>query len=368
MNRLMHIPILAGIAIATIISGCSPSSDDIVIEKEIIRPVKLLTIKASDVINIRRFPAELKASEEADLAFRVGGQLVSIHVSSGQRVKKGELLAELDPTDFQLSVELAKANQKLNASQFERIQTMHKQKAATLSQYDSAKANLDQSNNALEQAQNQLKYSKVYAPFSGVISSVATENFQYVAATQPLIHIQNVDQLEVEFQIPENLIVNIRSTAENYRAPVSIDVAPEDLLFGTYKEHKTMADPNTQAYDVTLHLIRENDSNHTFLPGMTANVDIDLNQLTRTEQHFIIPVSAVMRYEDTSNGGSKNVVWVYQEESGLVESREVTLGGLEGSHIEIVTGIDVGDQVVAAGIHSLTESMKVRPWTRERGL
>ncbi|MCV2401878.1 efflux RND transporter periplasmic adaptor subunit [Marinomonas sp. C2222] len=368
MNRLMHLPMLAGITIATIISGCSPSDDEIVVEKEIIRPVKLITIEASDVINIRRFPAELKASEEADLAFRVGGQLAKIYVTPGQRVKKGELLAELDPTDFQLSVELAKASQKLNSAQFERIQTMHKQKAATLSQYDTAKANLDQSNNALEQAQNQLKYSKVYAPFSGVISSVATENFQYVGATQPLMHIQNIDQLEVEFQIPENLIVNIRSSASDYRAPVSIDVAPEDLLYGTYKEHHTTADPNTQAYKVMLSLVRENNSSHTLLPGMTANVDIDLNQLTRTEQHFVVPTSAVMRYEDTSTGESKSVVWVYDETSGSVATREVSLGGLEGNHIEILTGLSVGDKVVAAGVHSLTESMKVRPWTRERGL
>lgn len=368
MNRLIHIPMLIGIVITTIISGCSPSDDEMIVEKEIIRPVKLITIEARDVINIRRFPAELKASEEVDLAFRVGGQLTKIHVTSGQHVKKGDLLAELDPTDFQLSVELTKASQKLNASQFKRIQTMHKQKAATLSQYDIAKANLDQSNNALKQAQNQLKYSKVYAPFSGVISSVATENFQYVAATQPIMRLQNIDQLEVEFQIPENLIVNIRSTASHYKAPVSIDVVSEDALYGIYKEHQTTADPNTQAYDVTLSLIRENNSLHTLLPGMTANVDIDLNQLTRTEQHFVVPTSAVMRYEDTSTGKSKSVVWVYEESSGSVAPREVSLGGLEGKHIEILTGLGVGDKVVAAGVHSLTESMKVRPWTRERGL
>jgi RND family efflux transporter MFP subunit len=371
MNRVTRINMLAGATIATalFLSGCSSNEEEAIVEKEVIRPVKLLTIKATDAINIRRFPAELKASEEADLAFRVGGQLMKMHVASGKRVNKGELLAELDPTDFKLQVELAQANQTLAEAQFKRIQSMLKQGATTQSQYDSTKATLDQANNALQSARNQLKYTKIYAPFNGVIASVETENFQYVAAAQPLMHLQNIDKLEVDFQIPENLVVSIRSTEAEYKANVVVDVAPEDNLYGVYKEHKTTPDQNTKAYDVTLSLVRESGTTqHTLLPGMTANVDIDLSQLIGAKKHFVVPVDAVLRHEDTSTGKAHSVVWVFNESTSTVETRNVELGTLEGNQIEILSGLKVGDQVVAAGVSSLTESMHVRPWKRERGL
>jgi len=350
MNRVKRTNTMAGIAIITalLITGCSSSEADVTVEKEIIRPVKLLTIKSTDAVNIRRFPAELQASEEVDLAFRVGGQIIKLDVTSGQRVKKNDLLATLDPTDFQLQIELAQANQQLAEAQFKRIQTMLEQNATTRSQYDSSKATLDQANNALQTARNQLKYTKVYAPFDGVIASVDTEKFQYVGATQKLMHIQNIDKLEVDFQVPEGLVVSIRSTKADYAPRVIVDVAPEDKLFGTYKEHKTTPDPNTKAYDVTLNLIREGNKEHTLLPG--------------------IPVEAVLRHENTTTGLSESSVWIFNEDTQKVESRAVKLGVLHGDSIEILEGLKENDRVVTAGVHTLTESMQVRPWTRERGL
>ncbi|MBR7887549.1 efflux RND transporter periplasmic adaptor subunit [Marinomonas sp. A79] len=350
------------------IAGCSPSEEETVVEKEIIRPVKLITIEATDAVNIRRFPAELKASEEADIAFRVGGQLMELKVVAGQRVKKGDLLAVLDPTDFKLQVELAQANQSLADAQFKRIQNLLRQNVTTQAQYDSTKATLDQANNALQTAKNQLKYTKVYAPFSGVISSVSTENFQYVSAAATLMHMQNIDDLDIEFQVPESLIVSIRSTNSDYRPNVVVDVAPSEPLTGVYKEHNTTPDETTKAYDVTLELIRQTSSQLTLLPGMTANVDIDLSRLLGQKKHVTVPVEAVLRREDTTTGQSNSTVWVYNQDTQQVSARVVKLGVLQNNQIEILSGLNIGDQVVAAGVSSLTDSMHVRPWTRERGL
>ena len=370
MNRVKRINMIAGATLAAtlFLTGCSSDESEVSVEKEIIRPVKLITIDSTDAINIRRFPAELKASKEADLAFRVGGQLMNIHVVAGQRVAKGELLAALDPTDFSLQVELAEANQRLAEVQFNRIQTMLKQNATTKSQYDSTKATLDQANNALQSAKNQLKYTKVYAPFSGVISSVITENFQYVSATQALMHIQDIDNLDIEFQVPESLVVSIKNTQTDYMPKVIVDVAPDEELYAAYKEHNTTPNETTMAYEVTLHLIRKEDKIHTLLPGMTANIDINLNSLLGVQKHIVIPVEAVLRHEDTSTGKSNSTVWVFNSNTQKVEARSVVLGTLQGNLIEIKSGLNTGDQIVAAGVNSLTDDMQVRPWTRERGL
>ena len=370
MNPPKRFNTIIGLTLAAslLLVGCSPSEDEAPVEKDIVRPVKLITIEATDSINIRRFPAELKASEEADIAFRVGGQLMQVNVVAGQRVKKGDLLAVLDPTDFKLEVELAQANQSLAEAQFKRIQNLLRQDATTQSQYDSTKANLDQANNALQTAKNKLQYTKVYAPFTGVIAAVSIENFQYISAAAPIMHIQNIDDLDVEFQVPESLVVSIKSTQSDYQPNVIVDVAPNEKLSGTYKEHNTTPDQTTMAYDVSLRLIRKGKSEHTLLPGMTANVDIDLSRLLGANRHIVVPVEAVMRHENTETGQSNSTVWVFNKDTGKVNSRVVTLGTLQGNNIEITSGLEAGDQVVAAGVNSLSESMHVRPWTRERGL
>lgn len=227
---------------------------------------------------------------------------------------------------------------------------------------------MDQTNNALQSAKNQLQYTKVYAPFKGVISSVSTENFQYISAAAPIMHIQNIDDLDVEFQVPESLVVSIKSTQSDYQPNVVVDVAPNEVLSGIYKEHNTTPDQTTMAYDVSLSLIRNGESKHTLLPGMTANVDIDLSRLLGITRHIVIPVEAVMRHENTDTGKSESTVWVFNKDTSKVNTRVVRLGSLQGNQIEITSGLEAGDQVVAAGVNSLTESMHVRPWTRERGL
>lgn len=349
-----------------LLTACS--KEEKVEDKVVVQPVKLLTIDPSQVVNIRRFPAELKASEEADLAFRVGGQLSSLKVVAGERVKKGDLLAALDPKDYQLKVELAKANQQLAQAQFNRIQSMLKSNATSRSEFDESKATLDQTNNALETAKNQLSYTKLYAPFDGVIASKSTKNFQYVSATQTLMHIQNIDNMDVQFQVPENLVISIKSTRTGYQPAVILDAPPNAVFKGAYKEHNTQPDTSTMAYDVTLHLLRDGNDTQTLLPGMTANVELDLNKLQGKESHIVVPVEAVLRHENTQTGEANSIVWVYHKDTQTLEARKVTLGTLEDQKIEVTSGLHPDEQIVAAGVNDLTSDMKVRPLTRERGL
>ena len=189
-----------------------------------------------------------------------------------------------------------------------------------------------------------------------------------MSATQTLMHIQNIDNLDVEFQVPESLVVSIKSTHSNYKAKVVVDVAPEEELYGSYKEHNTTPDDTTMAYDVTLSLIRQGNTVNTLLPGMTANVDLNLSTILGTKKHITVPVEAVLRHEDTNTGQSSSTVWVFNNENNTLEARTVTLGALQGNHVEIISGLNAGEQIVAAGVYSLTETMQVRPWTRERGL
>lgn len=363
----VHILVGALIASTALLNGCTQADDDQeVVAPDIIRPVKLFTVETQTAKDIRRFPGELHASQDADLAFRVGGQLKTLKAVEGQTVKKGDLLAQLDPKDFQLQVELAEANYRLAKATFSRVQAIYRQNATTQSQLDESRAALDQAENALEQAKNQLSYTQLTAPFDGVISNVTSENFQYVSATQPLIHLQNIAQLDVVFQLPEALIANIQSSALDYQPRVVIDVASQVEFSGRYKNHNTMPDNTTKAYDVTLSLNTPQSIQHlTLLPGMTANIDVDINRLLGTRSHILVPVEAV--FEQHQNDASIRQVWVYND-NNRVTQRPVKVGILQDNEIEILEGLEDGDRIVSAGVHNLDTNTPVRPWTRERGL
>lgn len=359
-------PFVITFAATAFLAGCS-SEENLETTTQVIRPVKLYTIDATDVVSIRHFPAELKASDEADLAFRVGGQITRLEVKEGQRVERGQLLASLDPTDYQLQVELSQANYKLAKAQFDRIKTMLAKNATTQAQFDEAKATLDQTENALETAKNQLGYSELRAPYDGVIASLSIDNYEYVGATQTILHIQNIEQMDVEFQIPERLVANIQKVALQYHPQVSIDAVPSQTFEAVYKEHRTTPDVTTKSYDATISLLDTEDAPINLLPGMTATVDLDISQISGKPTHITVPIEAVMRRQ-TSEGNSQSVVWVYDPAAGTVSPREVSLGDMTNASIEITTGLNPGEQVVAAGVHDLTPDLTVRPWTRERGI
>lgn len=359
-------PLFIAMATATVLSACS-SEEAAETTEAIIRPVKLYTIDATNIVSIRHFPAELKASNEANLAFRVGGQVTKLDVKEGQHVKRGQLLASLDPTDYQLQVELSEANYKLAKAQFDRIKTMLSSNATTQAQFDEAKASLDQTENALETAKNQLGYSELRAPYDGVIGSLNIDNYEYVGATQTILHIQNIEQMDVEFQIPERLVANIQTVSLKYHPKVTIDAAPSEIFEGIYKEHRTAPDVTTKSYDATISLLNTDQTDINLLPGMTATVDLDISQISGKPTHITVPIEAVMRHQK-ENGESQSIVWVYNTEQSTVSPRPVTLGDMTESSIEITEGLTPGDQIVAAGVHGLTADLKVRPWTRERGI
>lgn len=361
-------PIAVALTALALLSGCSTDDNaEANTSENLIRPVKLFTVASTEAVSVRHFPAELKASNESDLAFRVGGQLFELAVKEGEQVKRGQLLASLDPTDYQLKVELSQANYKLARVQFERIKTMLTQQATTQAQYDEAKANLDKAENALQTAKNQLGYSELRAPFDGVIASLAVDNFEYVAATQTILHIQNIEKMDVQFQIPERLVANIRDVALEYHPKVTIDAVPNKVFEGVYKDHRTAPNTTTKSYDATISLLNANKAGINLLPGMTATVDLDISAISGQPTHIVVPIEAVMRNQN-QQGQEQSIIWVYDSVSNKVAPRTVTLGDMSNNHIEITSGLAAGEQIVAAGVNSLTEDMSVRPWTRERGI
>jgi len=361
---LILLPILS--LAVTLLSACS--SDELVVVDEGIRPVKIYQVHSAEEGMMRKFPGQVHSAERAELAFRVPGELQSLPAKAGMDVKRGTVLATLDTSNYQIQLNDRKARHQLAQAQFKRIKDLFEKQQVSQAQYDQAKAELDISKAALSAARTDLSYTRLKAPFAGQISQVYIDNHQPVAAGKMVMMLQVRDQLDVRMQLPESLMANMADSkgAANYQPEVEFEAIPGKRFLSSYKEHNAQADAATGSFTVTLTLPRPAKLN--LLPGMSASVHVDLNQvLSQKSSAVTIPSQAVFQGELQQEGSSHGQVWIVNGDMTL-SPRNVIVGKLTPSGIEILSGLQTGEKLVAAGVHQAHEGMKVRPWVQERGL
>lgn len=361
----MHLAKIAlALFLTTALIGCNKKTDDT--PAPIIRPVKLYQVDDQTQTNLRSFPAEVEANQGSYLGFRVNGELKSFAVLAGQHVEKGQLLAQLDPTDFKLQVEDKKARFELAQSQLERTQSLLGKGITTESEFDQAKANKQVAESAYKKALTDLDYTELRAPFSGTVSKVFVKNFENIQAKQNILRLETRDLMDVTIQVPEKVVARVNKNI-NYQPKVVFDGFSEQAYSLTVKEWDTQADPNTLTYRVVFSLPVPNDFN--LLAGMTGNVLIDLTQITKTSpDQFMVPVEAVFSQLAEDKQTYQHFVWRYNEQDHTVSKVAVTIGELHQVGIEVLSGLKAGDFIVSAGVHSLSDNLVVRPWQREKGL
>jgi len=337
---------------------------------EVARPAKLFTVVGPDELMMRSFPGEVKASDEANLAFRVNGKLVEFPANRGIQVNQGDLLARLDPSDYQAEVNQAQAQYDLAVAQFNRAAELVGRKLISQAEYDQRLALKKVRKSDLTRATNNLDYTQLFAPFDGVVARRLSENFESVAAGQVVLILQTGKMVDVIVDIPESIVARIeRVDAERKTKPVQVRFgSTSDRAYTAYyKEHETNADPATLTFKVTFSLPAPDDLN--VLPGMSATVIADLSGLFSGETAVtLVPIEAVFSAEDEPLDADKRQVWIVDPESMRTSRRDVKVGPLTGQNIAILEGLDAGELIVAAGVNAVQEGMWVRPMKRERGL
>ena len=350
---------------ATLLSLIGCSEPEKIVKEEPIRPVKLFSIGHDSQTNIRSFPAEVVANQGSYLAFRVNGELVEFPVLAGEQVKKGQLLAKLDPEDFQLQYNERKARYELAKSQLKRIKQLFDKNITSQSELDQAVANEQVAESAFKIAETNLEYSELRAPFAGIVAKVFVKNFESIKAKQNVLRLETRDFMDVAIQVPEKIVARIQKDTQ-YQPMVEFDGYHDKQYNLTLKEWDTQADPATLTYKVVFSLPVPEDFN--LLAGMSGQVMIDLSKVTRSQTPYtILPIESV--FSDPNKSLSDNAyVWVFNQQTGTVHKQAVQVGQLHHDTIEVLSGVKEGQQIVSAGVHSLQEGMSVRPWNKERGL
>ncbi|MBM1142594.1 efflux RND transporter periplasmic adaptor subunit [Alcanivorax sp. ZXX171] len=324
-------------------------------------PVKLVTVDRGDDGG-RRYPGRVMATERSQLAFRVSGQLVELPVKDGQRVEEGQLLARLDPRDFQNELDRSQADAELAEKNYQRGRVLAERGVIAESELDELLSRYHQARAAFKLARDNLSYTRLLAPYDGVVASTEQENHQFVQAQEPVMNLQSSATIDVRFSVSQSFISRMAPLDRTFRAEVIFPALPEQRFPAVYREHEARTG-STQAYSVVVTL--PTPEVLAVLPGMSAEVRVDEEQLNGPKRpRARVPVGAIFN-QDGKEGAR---VWRLDPEAGTVHAETVTLGAVTGSGVEIVKGLEPGDRVVSAGVHRLEEGQAVRELTRERGL
>lgn len=327
-----------------------------------VRPVKIFTVEGVSGAAVRNFPGAINASQRAEVSFRVSGSLQEMLVKEGDNVEQGQVLARLDPTDFEIVLKDRQALFDNANSNFNRAKELIVDGNISKLDYDRMEATYRTSQAALAAAKQDLEYTELRAPFTGRIARREVDNFEEVMAKQTIFHLQNVDQLDVTVDLSENLVRSIRRAGRQGNAredEVSKSLSATASFEGrekqfplVIKEIATKADPQTQTFRLTFSMDQPEDFNA--LPGMTANVVIDLSRVTDSDEAKWVPMTAVV-----ADSGLDARVWILDPKSMTVSPRPVTIGRLSGRNIEVSEGLYGGEEIVSVGAAYLSDGMAV---------
>ncbi|MDO6497153.1 efflux RND transporter periplasmic adaptor subunit [Photobacterium sanguinicancri] len=315
------------------------------------RPVKLMPVSVGNKDTFRTFPATVEAGDKAILAFRVSGELASISVNAGDVVKKGKKLAMLNVDELTQLMKQAQANYQLALVQFNRDVELRKTKVISELDYDTSKAALKQAKASLDKAKANLSYATLLAPYDGNISLSLIENYEFVNAKEPVLHIQSAGLINVTFQLPDHLFSRFKGYTNTINPVVTFDTELDKTYPAQFKEVDTEADPKTSSYKVTLYMERPRGKN--ILPGMSGQVRIKIPR----GKAGAIPLRAII------TEGSATYVWRVSDE-GLIKKTAVELD----ENNRITQGLQDGDLIATSGVDELADGQKVRSWIKERGL
>jgi RND family efflux transporter MFP subunit len=335
--------------------------------KELIRPAKIITVTAGGQSAKRSFPGEIEASDRSELAFRLSGEVISLPIKAGDKVKKGQLLAQLDPRDFKLALKDKQAKFDLAKVQYKRMDELVAKGLVPRAEFDKAKSQLQVATADLELAKANLDDTNLRAPYSGKIASVPVQNRENIQVKQTIMTLQSEGTVDIVFQMPESIMAHINQDQRGKNPPSVIFDAHTDKIFtAALKEYDTEADSQTQTYRVVLTM--DTPSGFPVLPGMTVSVQVNLQKMLDISSALIVPVESVFAAKDEPVDSKQRYVWHVAPDTMTVSRSAVTVGRLSSVGIELKTGVKEGDKIVAAGVHFLVEGQKIREWIRERGL
>lgn len=316
-------------------------------EEKFVRSVKLVQPVALGNVSYKSLSGTVKESREISLGFKTGGQIDKILVKEGDFVRQGQTIAMLDQEDYQLGVDAYQIQYDQMKNEVERMKQLYEAKSLNGNDYEKAVAGLEQLRVQLQINKNKLEYTTLKAPVSGYIQTVNYEKAEMVQAGSPIVNLLDVSKIEVEVDIPASLYMQQEKfSGFSCASSLSPNVSHPLTLISINQKASS-----TQLYKMLLSLTDNHSTKLT--AGMNVVVNISLTDAQPNITGFTLPVNSIFSEQE------KSYVWVLGNDS-TVSKREIKLQGIDTTGKAIITeGIQGNEQIIKAGVHSLTENEKV---------
>jgi len=356
--------------IAPIFIGCSKTPAP---SEEVIRPVRVIRLVDQGDAPALTLPGEVRPRVESRLGFRVAGKIARRFVQSGDLVRSGQLLAQLDPQDLAPAIESASANLesaaadlRLAVAERDRVQALRAKDFVSQAQVDRAQAQMDAAQGRLRAAQaalvsarNSVQFQSLMADVDGVVIAVEAEPGQVVMAGQSVIRIARGSERDVVVSVPET---SLRSVQSSKTLVITSPTLTGEHLVGRIRESSPVADPASRTYAIKVEPVSSKAANRLPL-GASATVSFGLPP----SPGILVPLSAL--HSSTSDPK----VWIVDETMLTVRavSVQVAEDGLRDNGVMLrvsdAGGVRLGQLVVTAGANLLREGQKVRLPTASTG-
>lgn len=344
---------LCAVVMTGMVSSCSGQEDE---APEPVRPVLSQVVKPVPLAG-NSFAGTVNARVQTDLAFRVAGRLVAREVDVGDLVKKGQLLATLDATTFDLAIRASRADLSSAEATLTNATAAEERMKALLQSNTTAQATVESAEQTREAAQaslaraqaslrkveEQLSYTQIRAEFDGVVTATGAEVGQVVAAGNTIVSVARPDERDAVVDVP-NVIGGFRG---DELFDVALQINPAIHVNGKVREIAPTADETTRTRRIKIALDNPPD---TFRLGTTITATLK----TAVHEAIIVPPTAVFERDQNS------FVWVVDEAANTVSAVPVTVGSTVNGGVIIRDGLTAGRRVVTAGVNSLKDGQPVK--------
>ncbi len=345
---------LSLLSTAILLTACSQDPMDSEIEAP---NVIVKNIDSGLVSDSLYLPAVATAADRSHLSFRLSGEVKELNVRPGETVKKGQVLAVLDKTDYNIDVDNARARYSVANSQYKRSKPLVEKGLLAKSQFDELAAQRQIALADLELAKLRLSFTELKAPIDGVISRVSIEQFETIQVGQQIVNINNKDSVDIIVQVPDKLYSKQpnQGVIDQIRTIVRLDDGSTHEA--KVKEYTTEPDPESGAYLVTLTMPMPEDQ--FILDGMAVEVTADQHDLNLSNQFgMVIPIEAVFNQDGDDIDKKEKYVWVVDSDNKVKKQKVVTTKATSFG-LRVVDGVSTGDRIVIAGVSRLRDGLQV---------
>ncbi|MGL4293762.1 MAG: efflux RND transporter periplasmic adaptor subunit [Bacteroidales bacterium] len=320
-----------------------------------VRPVKVTTVTTRNEIR-KDYSGVVDAVKFVNLAFRVPGQIIQLPIVEGQKVKQGDLIAQIDPREIKLQYEAAKAAFETAQAQLQRNERLLQRQAVSQQEMEIVRSNYEQARSNYEAQQNNMADTYLRAPFSGSITKRSVENYQRVNAGETIAQLIDSKDLQIYFTIPDNSLALVQGSNKGFTVEFEVY---KGIKFAAKLKEYVEASPEGTGIPVFLTITdpRFNKDDYDIKPGFSCNVTMTVNLDNKNLEYPYVPLTAIFGSPESNQQN----VWIYNASAGTVELRPVQTGALiDADNILVTSGLKTGEIVVTAGVTQITNGEKVK--------